>query len=86
MDHKPKNKREEPCCSRPDHPKVGDSVAVIREEHGWHDGNVSGTVTRVGHRGTGGVSYTVRVDDDSDYSGCDFECGSRGDVRLLRRA
>lgn len=48
------------CCDR-GHPVVGDKVAIIREEHGWHDGRLAGTVTHVSCAGTGRVSYSVET-------------------------
>ncbi len=39
---------------------IGDEVAIIREEHGWHDGRVSGIIDTISD-----YSCTVRVDQGS---------------------
>lgn len=68
-------KQVEPCCLRPDHPKVGDYVRVIREHHGWHDGRIGGRVlSLVHHENQIGISYVIRTDEIGDVV-----CLSRGD-------
>lgn len=76
-------KAASPCCSRPDHPQVGDHVAIIRYEHGWFDGSISGTVLTVRHTNkTGGCAYTVKVDKDAEiFAGLVLEIGHRGDIK-----
>lgn len=53
-------------CATP-HPKVGDRVAVIRDEHGWHDGRVIGTIIDVHHMNTARIQYVVKGDDGIEY-------------------
>lgn len=49
--------------------KKGDTVYVIREQHGWHDGNLKGTVSRVYQNKQGIYSYDVEVSSElmGDY-------------------
>jgi hypothetical protein len=76
-----KNKRNivplPPCCDR-DHPKQGDRVCIIREEHGWHDGAIEGVVTHVFCTPGKRVSYAVRDDD-----GVTYHCPKTNDVRRV---
>ena len=59
------------------HEPKGTRVAVIREEHGWHDGRVTGTL--IDDNGT------VRVDDDDPYfAGSLFYCPKRRDYYVIR--
>lgn len=53
--------------------EVNTRVAIIRTEHGWYDGRVTGKV--VGNDGSG---YTVLGDDGETY-----ECRHKRDVRKI---
>lgn len=46
---------------------VGDTVSVIRTEHGWYDGALSATVKAVYERPTGTHCYVVTDDDGNDH-------------------
>lgn len=70
-----KKKNTPQCCDR-GHPKKGDRVYVIREEHGWHDGRLQGVVVHVNCAPPSRVSYTVRDDDGYEYF-----CPKTNDVR-----
>lgn len=42
--------------------KVGESVSITRERHGWHDGRASGKIISLSD-----FSCTVRSDDGCEY-------------------
>lgn len=65
------------CCERK-HPLKGERVAIIREQHGWHDGALSGIVIEVYCAPPKSVSYTIRADDGAEYF-----CPKTNDVRRI---
>ena len=54
--------------------KKGDVVAIIREEHGWHDGRTVGRIVGINE-----MSATVMTDDGSK-----FEINHPRDIKKYR--
>ena len=44
--------------------EINDRVAIVRSEHGWHDGYIDGVVRTRNGSVKGGFSYNVEVNDD----------------------
>jgi hypothetical protein len=60
---------------------IGDEVAIIRTEHGWFDGSVSGKITEL-------TEYTCTVvadRHDPHYAGIPFEIEKPRDIRLITK-
>lgn len=74
--------------------EVGMRVSIIRAEHGWHDGQVSGVITHMtGHtavvRSDEGVEYDIRHPRDIHLDIHDKETArlvKQREARLLREA
>lgn len=61
---------------------LGDRVAIVRTEHGWFDGSVSGTIEQISD-----YTCTVEADsDDSTFAGMDFPISRPRDIRLIEKA
>ena len=57
---------------------IGDKVYVIRERHGWHDGNLICEIIEKHKRSTGTHWYFVR-----DSNGNEYEVKHSRDMRLV---
>lgn len=67
-----------PCCNTKKHVQRGDKVYIIRHEHGWLDGRLTGIIKEIYHKETGGIAYEVEGED-----GFFYYCPKRNDVRKV---
>jgi len=47
--------------------EINDRVGIVRARHGWHDGEIEGTVTERWQSPQGTWKYRVTDDDGNDY-------------------
>lgn len=61
---------------------LGDTVAIVREAHGWHDGRVTGTIETIS-----AYECTVVADkNDTTFSGATFTIPRPRDIHLISKA
>ena len=59
---------------------LGDEVAIIRDRHGWHDGDIGGPIVAISD-----YTCTVQAQDCGDFDGR-YEIPKPKDIRLISKA